>query len=338
MNTSPIPITFNRQIVLISRPSGMPTSDNFEVIESSIPEPRDGQILLRHSHLGLAPAARLRMSEGKSYAPPLALGDVVYGQALGIVVESRDAAFQPGEQVVSIHGGWQEYSVARAEALTRVDVSIAPPTVWLGALGTSGMTAYVGLLGIGKPKAGEVVVVSAASGAVGSAVGQIAKIRGCKVVGIAGGARKCSIATEYMQYDACIDYRAEDFATQLQQACPLGVDVYFENVGGASRDAVWPLMNRGGRIVVCGLIAEYNNAKQPGPEWFSVLYKRLTVSGFLMSDHIDQRTDFLRDMGKWIGLGQIKVREHVHEGLTQTVPAFIGMLNGDNFGKTIVRL
>lgn len=328
----------NRQIVLTSRPDGLPSEGNFAIVENVIPEPRDGQVLLRHSWLGLAPAARLRMGPADSYAKPLALGEVVYGQAVGTVVQSYNAAFRPGDTAVSMRGGWQEYSVAEGAGLNKVDETIAPASIWLGALGTSGMTAYVGLLDIGRPRAGETVVVSAASGAVGSAVGQIAKIKGCRAVGIAGGEAKCSFAVQQMGFDACVDYRAPNFAAELKRACPQGIDVYFENVGGASRDAAWPLMANQGRIVVCGLISEYNDDQQPGPGWFPVLTKRLILHGFILSDHLNRRADFERDMGAWYKQGKIMVREDVSHGLEQTIPAFIGMLQGRNFGKTVIQL
>jgi len=328
----------NRQIVLRLRPDGLPTPQNFELVDGPVPQVRDGQVLLQHRYLGLAPAARLRMGEADSYAKPLALGEVIYGQAVGTVIQSLHPDFQPGDTAVSIRGGWQEYSVGSGPGLNKVNVSIAPPTVWLGALGTSGMTAYVGLLDLGRPKVGETVVVSAAGGAVGSAVGQIARLHGCRVVGIAGGAAKCEFAVSVMQFDACVDYRAPDFAQRLAQACPAGIDICFENVGGASRDAAWSLLNPRARIVVCGLISEYNGVPQPGPGWFDVLTKRLSLRGFIMSDHLDRRADFERDMGAWYGQGMVRVREDVRHGLEQTPAAFIDMLQGRNLGKTIVQL
>ena len=328
----------NRQIVLSSRPSGLPVAENFRFVEAAVPEPGDGQVLIRHEWLGLAPAARLRMSETESYKAPLALGDVVYGQAVGVVVRSRHPGFAAGDPVVSTSGGWQTYSLADGALLSKIDPAIAPPTVWLGALGTSGMTAYIGLFDIGHVKSGDTVVVTAASGGVGSVAGQIAKLSGCRVVGIAGGAAKARHVVDDLGFDACIDYRAPDFAAQLKQACPDGVDVYFENVGGSVRDAAWPLMNTNGRVVVCGLIAEYNDGPQAGPGWFTILAKRLQLRGFIMSDHLDRRADFVRDMSRWYAQGHIRVREDVSEGLEQTVPAFIGMLQGRNFGKTIVKL
>ncbi|MET4577120.1 NADP-dependent oxidoreductase [Ottowia thiooxydans] len=328
----------NRRIVLTSRPQGVPRPADFRIDTAAIARPGAGEVLLRHTWLGLAPAARLRMGEEASYREPMALGDVVYGQAIGHVVESQAPSLPVGTAVMSVSGGWQEYSVARAENLVRVDESVAPANVWLGALGTSGMTAYVGLLDLGQPREGETVVVSAASGGVGSNVGQIARLKGCRVVGIAGGEDKVRHVRDQLGFDAAVDYKSADFAQALTAACPSGVDIYFDNVGGAVRDAVWPLMNPGGRIVVCGLIAEYNDSRQGGPGWFPILSKRLALHGFIMSDHLHRQPEFLRDMAQWIQQGRIHIQEDVSEGLESVVPAFIRMLTGKNFGKTVVRL
>lgn len=328
----------NRQIVLASRPQGVPRPENFRVVETPLPELRDGQVLIRHTLLGLAPAARLRMGEEASYREPMALGEVVYGQAVGEVVQSRAANLREGDTVMSLGGGWQLYSVAAASTLVQVEPKVAPPSVWLGALGTSGMTAYVGLLDLGEPRSGETVVVSAASGGVGAMVGQIARLKGCRVVGIAGGQAKSAHLVETLGFDAGVDYRDPDFAAKLRAACPGGVHIYFDNVGGVVRDTVWPLMNQGGRVVVCGLISEYSAARQPGPGWFDILAKRLMVRGFIMSDHLHRRNDFLRDMADWYSSGQIHVKEDVSEGFDSVVPAFIRMLTGSNFGKTVVKL
>lgn len=328
----------NRVIVLASRPEGVPRPENFRIVETPLPEPLDGQVLIRHTLLGLAPAARLRMRDEASYREPMALGEVVYGQAIGEVVQSRHASFRPGDTAMSLSGGWQQYSVSSASALVKVDPAVAPPSVWLGALGTSGMTAYVGLLDIGRARSGETVVVSAASGGVGAMVGQIARLKGCRVVGIAGGEAKVRFVEDTLRFDAAVDYRGPEFASRLQAACPDGVHVYFDNVGGVVRDAVWPLMAQGGRVVICGLIAEYNAARQPGPGWFEILSKRLMLRGFIMSDHLDRRDEFLRDMTAWYRAGEIRVQEDVSDGLDSVVPAFIRMLTGANFGKTVVRL
>jgi NADPH-dependent curcumin reductase CurA len=328
----------NRQIVLARRPQGVPLPEDFRTIATPVPEPAEGQVLIRHTWLGLAPAARLRMSQTASYREPMAVGEVVYGQALGTVVTSRDPGVQPGETVMSASGGWQEYSVAAAGALVKADLQVAPASVWLGALGTSGLTAYVGLIDIGQARAGETVVVSAASGGVGSMVGQIAKQLGCRVVGIAGGAEKVCRLIDTLGFDAGVDYRCDGFAEHLRAACAHGVDIYFDNVGGAVRDTVWPLMNLRGRVVVCGQIAEYNDASAPGPGWMSILSKRLSVRGFIMSDHLDRQAAFQRDMLRWHREGGVRVLEDVREGFESTVPAFIAMLTGRNLGKTLVRL
>jgi NADPH-dependent curcumin reductase CurA len=328
----------NRQIVLMKRPVGMPSPADFALVDGAVPAPGDGEVLIRHSWLGLAPAARLRMGEEGSYAKPLAIGEVVYGQAVGTVMASRHPGFRPGETAVAMRGGWQEYSLAGGASLSKVDLSIAPASAWLGVLGTSGMTAYVGLLDFGEPVAGETVLVSAASGAVGCVVGQIAKLHGCRAVGIAGGDLKCRLGVEHYGFDACVDYRRSDFAQRLAQACPQGVDVSFENVGGASRDAAWPLLNHRARVVVCGLISEYNGAQSAGPPWFPILTKRLSVHGFILSDHLGRRAAFEKDMASWVSEAKVTMKEDVRHGIEQVVPSFIDMLEGRNVGKTIVQL
>jgi NADPH-dependent curcumin reductase len=328
----------NRAIVLARRPSGVPVLDDFGVVKGPLPRPTGGQVLIRHSWLGLAPAARLRMSEGDSYTKPMSLGDVVYGQAIGEIVESHHPGFAVGDVAFTMNGGWQEFSVASGPTLRKVDTAVANATAWLGVLGTSGMTAYVGLLDFGTPKAGETVVVSAAGGAVGSVVGQIAKLKGCRAVGVAGGESKCRLAIDEYGFDACIDYRGGAFARQLAEACPRGVDVYFENVGGAPRDVVWPLLNQNARVIVCGLISEYNHSSPAGPSWFPILAKRLSLRGFILSDHLERRRAFEDDMISWVSTQKVKMKEDIREGLDQVVPSFIDMLEGRNFGKTIVRL
>ena len=327
-----------RQIVLAARPQGLPVPADFALRRAPIETPESGCVLLRHTHLGLAPAARVRMGTAASYAPPMALGDVVFGQALGVVVATRAPGFAVGDTVMSMVGGWQEYSLAPAAALTRVDPGMAPPTAWLGVLGTSGLTAYVGLLDFGRPRPGQTVVVSAASGAVGSAAAQIARIRGCRVVGIAGGPDKCRYAVESLGLDACVDHRQPELGSALRAACPDGVDIYFDNVGGAVRDAVWPLMAQGGRVVVCGQIAEYNANPHPGPDWFPIVARRLSLHGFIVSDHLERKPEFLREAGAWVREGRLSFRECTYDGLEQTVPAFIAMLQGHHLGKTLVRL
>jgi NADPH-dependent curcumin reductase CurA len=328
----------NRRIVLRSRPVGMPTADNFVMVEAAIPKPAEGEVLARTLYLSLDPYMRGRMSAAKSYAAPVELGAVMVGQTVGEVIDSRDPAFAVGD-IVTGFGNWQEYAALPGKALRKVDPALAPVTTALGVLGMPGMTAYVGLLDIGQPKPGETVVVSAASGAVGALVGQIAKIKECRVVGIAGGEKKCRYVVEELGFDACVDHRARAMGKALAEACPKGIDVYFENVGGAVLEAVWPLMNDFGRMAVCGLISQYNDVTpRPGPELFSVLRKRLTVRGFIVSDHGARRADFLRDVAGWLRQGRIKYREDIVDGLERAPEALIGLLKGRNFGKLIVRV
>jgi NADPH-dependent curcumin reductase CurA len=328
----------NRQVTLKSRPTGMPTPENFEIVERPIPEPGDGEVLTRTLFLSLDPYMRGRMSDAKSYATPVAIGGVMGGGTVGAVVASRHQNFKPGDIVLG-SGGWQDYAALPAKDLRKLDPSQAPVSTALGVLGMPGRTAYVGLLDIGQPKAGETVVVSAASGAVGSVVGQIAKIKGCRAVGIAGGADKCRYVVEELGFDACVDHRAPDLRERLAQACPKGIDVYFENVGGAVQEAVWPLLNNFARVPVCGLIAQYNDVEpRPGPSLRSVLSKRLAVRGFIVSDHIDRMDAFLADMGKWVREGKVKYREDIVDGLEKAPAALIGLLQGRNFGKLVVRV
>ncbi|VTU27171.1 NADPH-dependent curcumin reductase [Variovorax sp. PBL-H6] len=328
----------NRQIVLTARPRGLPRPDDFALVESPVPSPADGQVLMRHDWLGLAPAARLRMDEAGSYSAPMSLGDVVYGQAIGTVLHSRHPDFEPGDMAMAMRGGWQGFSALPGGDLNKIDPQLAPPPAWLGPLGTSGLAAYIGLLEHGRPRQGETVVVSAAAGAVGSVVGQIARIHGCRVVGIAGGADKQCAAVEEFGFDACVDHHDPDLAQALARACPDGIDVSFENAGGVSRDAVWPLMARGGRIVVCGLISEYNAPPATGPGWYRLLTQRLTIRGYITSDHLHLRGAFERDMARWWSEGRIRMREDVSQGLASAPAAFIGMLQGHNRGKVLVSL
>jgi len=328
----------NRQIVLHSRPTGPPTAANFALVERPMPEPGDGDVLTRTLWLSLDPYMRGRMNDAKSYASPVALGEVMVGGTVGEVVASRDPRFSAGDIVLG-SGGWQAYAVLPGRSLRKLDPGLAPISSALGVLGMPGMTAYVGLLDLGRPRAGETVVVSAASGAVGSVVGQIAKLKGCRAVGVAGGAEKCRYVVDTLGLDACVDHRAPGLDEALARACPNGVDVYFENVGGAVQQAVWPLLNQFARVPVCGLIAQYNDpAPRPGPSLWWVLRKRLAVSGFIVSDHPGRSEDFLRDMSAWVREGRVRYREDVIEGLERAPEAFIGLLEGRNFGKLIVRV
>lgn len=334
----------NRRIVLASRPEGAPERTDFRLEEGPVPEPAEGQVLLQILYLSLDPYMRGRMSAARSYARPVGLGEVMEGGTVARVIASRRPDFSVGDIVVS-HSGWQEFAVSDGTGLRRLDPATAPVSTALGVLGMPGFTAYAGLLTIGRPVAGETVVVAAASGAVGSAVGQIARIRGARAVGIAGGPEKCAFVREELGFDAAVDHRAPDFSAKLAAACPGGIDVYFENVGGAVWDAVFPLLNDFARVPVCGLIAQYN----AGPEapvgvdrlpgvMRDVLSKRLTLRGFIQSDFADQRPAFYRDATQWVADGRLRYREDIVEGLENAPAAFIGLLQGRNFGKLLVRV
>ena len=328
----------NRQILLKSRPDGAPGLDNFELVRREVPEPGDGEVLMRTRYLSLDPYMRGRMSAAKSYAKPVEVGEPMVGGTVGEIVASRNARFAVGDLVTGF-GGWQDYALSSGVGLRKLDPATAPVTTSLGVLGMPGMTAYAGLLEIGQPKPGETVAVAAASGAVGSVVGQIAKIKGCRAVGIAGGTDKCRYVVGELGFDACVDHHAPDFARQLEAACPAGIDVYFENVGGTVQQAVWPLLNDFARIPVCGLIAQYSAATpMPGPDMFSVLRKRLTLRGFIVTDFAAKQADFLREASEWVRTGRLKYREDVVEGLENAPAAFLGLLQGKNFGKLLVKV
>ncbi len=328
----------NRQILLKSRPEGTPSLDNFALAERPVPAAGDGEVLMRIRYLSLDPYMRGRMSAAKSYAKPVEVGEPMVGGTVAEIVMSRHRDYAVGDIVFGF-GGWQDYAVSNGAGLRKLDPASAPLTTALGVLGMPGMTAYAGLLEIGRPKADETVVVAAASGAVGSVVGQIAKIKGCRAVGIAGGPQKCRFVTEELGFDACVDHRAPDFAAALVAACPAGIDVYFENVGGAVQQTVWPLLNDFARVPVCGLIAQYNlTSPMPGPDMFSVLRKRLALRGFIVSDFVGKFGDFLREASEWVRSGRLKYREDIVDGLENAPAAFLGLLQGKNFGKLIVRV
>ncbi|MDO8652608.1 MAG: NADP-dependent oxidoreductase [Undibacterium sp.] len=334
----------NRKIVLNSRPVGAPVADNFRLEESAVPTPAAGQVLLRSLYLSLDPYMRGRMSDAASYAASVVLGEVMVGSTVSRVENSQHPDYQVGDLVLA-YSGWQDFAISDGTGLTKLDPAMAHPSLALGALGMPGFTAYMGLLDIGQPKAGETVVVAAASGAVGSMVGQIAKLKGCHVVGIAGGAEKCRSVVEELGFDACIDHRSADFKAQLAAACPKGIDVYFENVGGAVFDAVLPLLNTAARIPVCGLIAHYNDTALPaGPDRLglltrTILTKRIKMQGFIIFDDYGQRyPEFFGQMSSWLKDGKVKFREDIVEGLEHAPQAFIGLLEGKNFGKLIVRI
>lgn len=336
----------HRRFALARRPEDEVTLDHFELIEAPLPELKDGEVLVEHSHLGLAPAARIRMSEDtRGYRPSIPIGGTVTSTAVGKVVASRNPKFAVGDAVSSFDGGWQTHALSDGSNLRPVELSLAPAPTWLGAMGLSGFTAYVGTIDFGAAKAGDTFVVSAAAGAVGSVAAQVAKALGCTTVGIAGGADKCAYVEENFGVAHCVDYRADDFADQLAAACPNGIDVYFDNVGGNVRDTVWPLLNEYGRVAVCGQISQYNNsatyddttAGVAGPSWFPLLTKSLTVRGFLAGNFLTERyDDFRLDMSRWVRDGDVVSTDHITNGFDSTPQAFIDMLKGKNFGKTIV--
>ncbi|MDB5369759.1 MAG: putative oxidoreductase YncB [Roseomonas sp.] len=334
--------TVSHQIRLAARPEGRPGPEHFRAEDQPVPAPGEGQVLLQTLYLSLDPYMRGRMSATKSYADPVPLGEVMEGGTVSRVLESRHPGFAPGDIVLS-HSGWQSHAVADAKGLHKLDPGAAPVSTALGVLGMPGFTAYAGLLTIGRPQPGETVVVAAATGPVGSAVGQIARIKGARAVGIAGGAKKCAFLRDELGFDAAVDHRAPDFAEQLRAACPGGIDIYFENVGGAVWDGVFPLLNTFARIPVCGLVAQYNGATATGPDRLQglmreVLSRSLTIRGFIQREFVAQRPDFLREMAGWIAEGKVRYREDVVEGLDRAPEAFAGLLEGRNFGKLLVRV
>ena len=335
--------TLNTRILLASRPHGEPTADNFRVESVPLPEPAEGEVLLRTIYLSLDPYMRGRMNAGRSYAAPVEVGAVMEGGTVAEVIESRDPSLSVGD-IVLAHVGWQSYGVAAAKHVRRLDPAHAPVSTAVGVLGMPGFTAYAGLLEIGKPQAGETVVVAAAAGPVGSAVGQIARIKGARAVGIAGGPEKVAYLRE-LGFDVALDHRSPTFAADLKAAVPDGIDVYFENVGGQVWDAVMPLLNDFARIPVCGLVAHYNDTEMPtGPDRLPrfmsmILTRRITMQGFIQTQFVDSHyKDFQREAAGWIADGSLRYTEDVVEGLENAPEAFFGMLHGANFGKLLVRV
>ncbi|MBS0449291.1 MAG: NADP-dependent oxidoreductase [Proteobacteria bacterium] len=336
--------TANRQIHLVSRPQGEASVDNFKLVEAPLPALADGQVLVRHHYLSLDPYMRGRMNDAKSYAQPQPLGTTMIGGTVGVVVESRHPSFAAGDSVVGM-GGWQEYSVVDGGAagmLRRVDTTHVPLPAYLGAVGMPGVTAWYGLTQICAPKAGATVAVSAASGAVGGVVGQLAKARGCRAVGIAGGTGKCRFVTDELGFDACIDYKqhrdAKSLAAALKEAAPNGIDGYFENVGGMVLDAVLTQMNAFGRIALCGMISGYDGVPIPLSQPQLLLQSRLLLQGFIVSEHMQLWPEALKELGGAVAAGKLKYRETIAEGLAATPEAFLGLLKGRNFGKQLVKL
>jgi NADPH-dependent curcumin reductase CurA len=334
----------NRRVVLACRPDGAPTKENFRLETTAKPVPKEGEMLLRSIYLSLDPYMRGRMSDAPSYAEPVEIEGVMVGATVCQVEASRHPDYLEGEWVLA-YTGWQDYALSEGTGLTRLGKKPENPSYALGIMGMPGFTAYVGLLDIGQPKQGETLVVAAATGPVGATVGQIGKLKGCRVVGVAGGSEKCAYARDVLGFDMCLDHQAADFYQQLKEACPNGVDIYFESVGGKVFDAVLPRLNIGARIPVCGLVSSYNATKLPdGPDRLSllmgnILIKRLKVQGFIIFDHYDSRySEFVKDMSGWLSTGQIKYREQVVEGLESAPKAFIGLLEGQNFGKLVIHV
>lgn len=337
-------LILNQRIVLASRPQGRPTPENFRLEREALPELQDGQVQLRTLYLSLDPYMRGRMSDAPSYADPVEIDAVMEGGAVSVVEQSRNPKFSVGELVVG-QTGWQTHSIQDGTALLKVPDGLPSPSMAVGVLGMPGMTAYMGLMDIGQPKAGETLVVAAASGAVGSVVGQVAKLNGLRVVGVAGGAEKCRYVVDELGFDACIDHKSDNFAQELAQACGQGIDIYFELVGGKVFDAVMPLLNAGARIPVCGVIAQYNaQGDSEGPDKLplllrTLLTKRALMKGFIVFEaYGSRRNEFIDAMTPLVKEGRIKFREDVVQGLEAAPEAFIGLLEGHNFGKLVVEV
>lgn len=334
----------NRRIVLASRPQGAPVASDFRLEQQPVPKPGPGELLLRTVFLSLDPYMRGRMSDAPSYAPPVEVDDVMVGGTVSRVVASNNPDYSVGDWVLS-YSGWQDYALSDGHGLQHLGKAPRHPSHALGVLGMPGFTAYMGLLDIGQPQPGETLVVAAATGPVGSTVGQIGKIKGCRVIGIAGGEEKCRHALQVLGFDECLDHHAADFAERLAKACPDGIDVYYENVGGKVFAAVLPLLNAKARVPVCGIVAHYNDTGAPeGPDRLpalmgSILRKRIRMQGFIIfDDYADGYDAFHRDMSKWLEQGLIQYREEIVDGLQNAPQAFIGLLQGKNFGKLVIRV
>jgi hypothetical protein len=334
----------NQQIHLVSRPQGEATADNFRLVEADVPALGDGQVLVRNHYLSLDPYMRGRMNESKSYAQPQPLNEVMIGGTVGEVVESRHPAYKAGDKVVGM-GGWQQFAVVDGDQrgmLRTVDTTHIPLSAYLGAVGMPGVTAWYGLVKLIEPKPGQTVVVSAASGAVGGAVGQLAKVRGARAVGIAGGAEKCAYVTEELGFDACIDYKQhkdlKSLSAAMKEACPQGIDGYFENVGGMILDAVMLRANAFSRIALCGMIAGYNGEPIPMANPQLLLTNRMRVEGFIVSEHMEVWPEALKELGTLVATKKLKYRESVAQGIAAAPEAFLGLLKGKNFGKQLVKL
>ena len=335
--------TINRQVHLVRRPQGAPVLADFRIVDGPVPAPNEGELLLRNLYLSLDPYMRGRMNDNHdSYAPPYALDAPPGGGTVARVVRSRLGGFAEGELVVTPDAGWQTFAISDGSGLRRLPKDMAQPSQALGVLGMTGFTAWWGLTAIGRPQAGETLVVSAAAGAVGSVAGQIARLLGCRVVGIAGGADKCRRVVEELGFDDCLDHHAPNLAGRLREAAPDGIDIYFENVGGTVREAVWPLLNTDARVPVCGLVSGYNGvAGEKGGVHallMSLIVKRIRLEGFLNADHLDDFPTFETQVGGWLAAGQLRAYETIVEGLDQAPAAFVGLFEGRNTGKLLVRL
>jgi NADPH-dependent curcumin reductase len=329
----------NKQVLLANRPHGWVQESDFNIVETDVPDLRDGGVLIKNLYLSLDPYMRGRMNAGKSYAAGVQLNDVMVGGTVGVVVESKNSSFQVGDTVRG-YFGWQLYGVSNGKGLTKVPVSDqVPASLYLGALGMPGITAWVGLIGIGESKPGETVVVSAAAGAVGTVVGQLAKARGCHVVGIAGGKAKCEYVVNELGFDTCVDYKAGHLVEDLAATTPNGIDVYFDNVGGEILDAVFERLNTFARIPLCGLVSQYN-ATHPYAlrNYSALLISRVKLQGFLVGEHTDLWPQAQQELGQLFATGKLQARETIAEGLDNAPRAFIGMLKGENFGKQLVKL
>ncbi len=328
----------NQQVRLASRPKGAPTASDFAIAETPLREPADGELVVATRFLSLDPYMRGRMNAGKSYAKPMEVGDVMVGGTVGEVIASKHPGFAVGEVVVG-YAGWQQFEVTTGKGLMKVDTRHVPMSAYLGPVGMPGVTAWYGLLDIGVPKPGETLVVAAASGAVGSVVGQLAKLHGLRAIGIAGGKDKCAYVTGELGFDACLDHRDPDLGAQLGAATPNGIDIYFENVGGAILDLVLARLNAFARIPLCGLVSQYNATSAYAVKNFgALLTNRVTLRGFIVAEHLDRWPAALAELGGHVAAGRIKYREDVTEGLANAPAAFIGMLEGKNFGKAVVKI
>jgi NADPH-dependent curcumin reductase CurA len=328
----------NRQVLLKRRPTGAPTTEDFEIADGPMPDPGEGEVLVRGIYLSLDPYMRGRMSAARSYARPVDVGAVMEGRVVGQVVRSHDPGFREGDYILGGYG-WQLYSSVSAQNLIKLDPAEAPLSTALGVLGMPGLTAYVGLSEIGRPQRGEAIVISAASGAVGAVAGQLSRQAGASVVGIAGGADKCRYVEAELGFDTCIDHRSANLGAALDRACPNGIDVYWENVGGAVQQAVFPRLNDFGRVVMCGMVSEYNDLDpRPGPNLMAAVRKRLRIQGFIVSDQWQRFGEYRAMAAPLVRSGQLKYREDIVEGLDRAPEAFIGLLRGRNFGKLLVKL